>query len=415
MKKRKIIILTPAFLKVSSAPAIRWHSFIDYLKRFYDITIIEIKASLRYFMPEIQSIYIDKNIKVYNIIYKKSFPKLYILKKFLLGTKEAVFLHDIYYVLYKPLIDIIKDIIKHEKPDLLIASIPPPHLAVIAYNIYKEFSIPYIVDVRDLIEYFYFYEELPQRNVINRIVWISTIYNKYYMSLRNAQLITTVTPICTYVLKTVYKISNIYLIPNGITVAPDNLIHYKEREKRLIIIEAARSLGLGIEKIIKAWNNIVSIEFPDYKLTIIGGISELIKRKINTSHNIEILGELHFNEVIRLLTNSRGSIIWCLSSKNPAHTAAIPVKFYDSIGTGTPVYAQGPKSYLSILIEKYNLGKYHYKYCIDEKHVAEGLIDFIQNIERGSYDFDSILKIRKQFLRENYTFILRKIIDKLIT
>jgi len=135
--------------------------------------------------------------------------------------------------------------------------------------------------------------------------------------------------------------------------------------------------------------NEVINKFPEYKLLVIGDIVEVVRNLFDTiPENIVLVGRIPFEDVIKILSMSRGSIIWCLSTDNPAYTGAVPVKFYDSIGTGTPVYAQGLNSYLSLLIKSYHLGEYVYdNYKCDYNLLANSLIKFIENIEKGLYGF----------------------------
>jgi len=413
--KKNILLITQIFSKRYSAPAIRWNVFIRHLKSEFNFIIIEFPNDIGPWNYKVVMKYVDSlNTKLYSII---NYPRIKI-SDLEFRLFELVANKSIYGLLYGSLINRLDEIIKNECIDLAIASVPPFHTGILAYYLYKKYQIPYIIDVRDLIEYFYFYQEFKNMNILGKALRINTIYKNYVRAIEHASVLTTVTPVFKKILELTYK-KRVYLLPNGITVSPENIIHYSKRPKQLVILEAAKKgLGgnLGIKTIVKAWANEVIKKFPEYKLLVIGDIVEVVRNLFDTiPKNIVLVGRIPFDDVIKILSMSRGCIIWCLDSDNPAYTGAVPVKFYDSIGTGMPVYAQGPNSYLSLLIKSYHLGEYVYdKYKCDYNLLANSLIKFIENIEKGLYDFENILNVRRKFLRINYISTLKRIIENII-
>jgi len=416
----KVMILLPIFSKLYSAPAVRWRAFVNSLQRyeiFKKLIIVEFPNKVTPWSYKLMKRSYG-NIVLYSLLSIKKYNHFH--KHLLIGKTGKTNLNGhefLYTIIYKDLVNTLYKIADTEQPSLIIASVPPPHTAILAYILSRAYKVPYIVDVRDLIEYFYFYENIRDRNFIRSILWKSIIHPLYKKSLKNANGVTTVTPIFKKCLELNYN-KEIYLIPNGILKRILQAPPMERRSKQIVIVEAAEKglgLTLGIDKIINVWRNIIKEKFPEYKLIVIGGICNAIKKYYDEKdlENIDLLGLLPYEKVIDILSRSKGSIIWCLNTRNPALTGSVPVKFYDSIGAGTPVFAIGPKTYLSILINKLKLGIYIEEKC-NTKSLIKGLINFITLIENNAFDVTHIINNQDKFLRSNYVDILKELILKVV-
>ena len=89
----------------------------------------------------------------------------------------------------------------------------------------------------------------------------------------------------------------------------------------------------------------------------------------------------------------------------------IPVKVYEYIACGLPVFAFGPsKSELQFFIEKFNLGIYVPSNNVNV--LAYKLIEFIRNLD--SFDRRHILKVAKFFDRKKWARKFANLIEKIL-
>lgn len=413
--KPKIVLITPVFLRKYSAPAVRWRAFVTGLRQRYDIVVVEFPDDIGPWRYRVVKSKIS-NIVVYSFYKQSSYRGSFLRKIYSLlprlFKKNYLFL---YKMLYNDLVDKVLKIIKLELPNAVIASVPPFHSAILAYIASLEFDLPYIVDIRDLVEYYYYYIHMKKKILNKRLAWKYIVYRSYIDAIKNSRLLTTVTPVFMKFLREMYGV-RIELIPNGVTKVIEKPRNYRSRKKQIMFIEASNgefSSGLGVKTIVETWSKLFSKQVidPEYRLLIVGGVVDNIA--LDGLKKIRLIRRLPYNRVLEELSNSMGSIIWCLNSKNPAYLGSVPVKFYDSIGTGTPVIACGPNSYLSILVNNYNLGEYSINTCSNGSF-EEAIINFINNVESGAYDEENIVSISKKFLRENYVNKLSLLINSIV-
>ena len=183
--------------------------FIRHLISEFNFIIIEFPNDIDPWNYKIVMEYVDSlNTKLYSII---NYPRIKI-SDLEFRLFELVANKSIYGLLYGSLINRLDEIIKNECIDLAIASVPPFHTGILAYYLYKKYQIPYIIDVRDLIEYFYFYQEFKNMNILSKALRINTICKNYVRAIEHASVLTTVTPVFKKILELTYKKEYIYYL-----------------------------------------------------------------------------------------------------------------------------------------------------------------------------------------------------------
>lgn len=411
----RILVLVPEISRFT-APALRWKVLLSELTRTgHNIFIIEFPEGIPFLATS----------KEFNLRFFNKFITLSInLRKFDKDTfkinkvvKVALYERNTYYGIAK----LISLLGRQFNPDIILASVPPPQLAIIAHFLSKSLDVPYIVDVRDLVEDYYLDIELKNRSIIEKTIWINVVLKKYLNSLIDSHMLIAVSEPFATVLKYRYN-KEVAIVPNGATTLPrkDAITSINKRPKLLIYagkLVRGMCMYYGLEAILQAWKEVVKIH-SDYKLVIVGG-GELLSKyiryvKVNGIPNIVFTGSLPFEKTLSLALRSRGGIVWCNTEKSYAFKLAIPVKLFDYISAGLPVFAAGSKdTFVRLLIEKYGLGYYHIVKKCDYRALSNGLMEFINRIEKGLFDAVRIWKSATLFNRSKYAHLLCEILHKL--
>ena len=148
----------------------------------------------------------------------------------------------------------------------------------------------------------------------------------------------------------------------------------------------------------------------DIKLRIIGRVKEQsFVQDPKVKDRVELMKPLPYEVLPIAMSGASFGIIgrpntlpWKLS---------IPVKLFDYIAYGLPVFAFGPpRSELQSFIDKLNLGMY--VPSTDPDRVANGLLEFIKSI--SCYDRKHILRVARFFDRKKWAKKLVEIVENLL-
>jgi len=404
----RILVLVPEINKFT-APALRWKILLNGLvKAGHNVFIVEFPRGVPLLIEssEFNLRFLNKSI-ILSINLWKLNTNMFEISKII---KTTLYKRNTYYSIVR----LISLLGKQFNPDIILASVPPPQLAIIAYLLSKNLNVPYIIDVRDLIEDYYLDIELKNRNIIEKTIWINAVLKKYLKSLMKSHLLVTVNNFFATVLKYRYN-KRVITVPNGATILPKRteITDINERPKFLIYagkLAHGMCKYYGLKAILQAWKRIVKVH-RNYKLIIVGGgelLNEYVKYvKINNIPGIVFTGPLPFEKTLSLAMKARGGIVWCNVEKSYAFKLAIPVKLFDYISAGLPVFAAGLRdTVVRLLIEKYKLGYYHVVNECNHETLSNGLIEFISRIEKGLFDATRIWKSATLFARSKYAHLL---------
>ena len=413
----RVLVLVPEIGK-STAPALRWKVLLSELVRAgHSVFVIEFPKGVPFLIEsgEFNLRLLDKSTITLSISLCKLDTNVFKIGKMF---KVVLRKRNTYY----DIVRLISLLGKQFNPDIILASVPPPQLAIIAYFLSENLNVPYIIDVRDLIEDYYFDIELKNRNIVEKTIWINMVLKKYLKSLMKSYLLMTVNDFFATVLKYRYN-KKIIVIPNGATILPKEteIVDINKRPKLLIYAgKLARGMCkyYGLKAILQAWKRVVEVH-RNYKLVIVGGgemLDEYVKYvKINNVPKVIFTGPLSFEKTISLAMKSRGGIVWCNVEKSYAFKLAIPVKLFDYTSAGLPVFAAGLKNtVVRLLIEKYKLGYYYVVNECNHEILSNGLIEFINRIEEGLFNATRIWKFASLFIRSKYAHLLCDILSSLL-
>ena len=139
------------------------------------------------------------------------------------------------------------------------------------------------------------------------------------------------------------------------------------------------------------------------KLKIIGCTSyskkiySAMARSLDIAKDVELVDAIPYHDVPKFLCNGTFGIIGRPSTVEWKLT--IPVKVYEYLACGLPVFAFGPlHSELRIFIEKYNVGMY--VPSLNPRIIAESLTRFIEKL--NEYNRNHILSIARLFDRRKW-------------
>lgn len=350
----KILFITYYFPPLGGVGVIRVSKFIKYLQRKdYQISVITIKNIPFYIydkdlLKEISNIniYRTESFDIARLLYllgvKKEFsyagsPYSHFLNKIIFPDAKIGFLPFSY--------SLSKKIIKREKFSLIFASSPPYTVLLTGWLLKKRFSLPLIVDFRDL---------YPTGTISPPFYFKKFLDDLREKIIKDSDKVIT----CHYeILKNLNK--GIWL-SNGYD--PEDFL-IKEKKFPTCSIFYAGNLEKDSKELFFLADNLK--EIVDLKIYLAGHLSPLVKKKIVNYSNIVYLGGLPHKEVCSLMKGS--DYLLYLSKPNQI----IGLKLFEYIGAQRPIIFYGKISdELKRLNERYQIG-YYYDEKLKEKIIKK--------------------------------------------
>ena len=301
--RKKIVFYTMAMIRRGTERTIA--NLSNYFINTYDITIItNINGPIEYELDKrIKVIPIDKTDKRNEILPLKIITKT--------SKKRSIALLGI---------------LKEEKPDLIITTLPEPTIRILALKKYLN-NIPIIVSIRN-------HPNSEFRSFIGK-----SIRNKYY---KNASLITVQDS--SYI-KYLPKCLKIDVIPNFISDDFTTFSTSIRRDKKIITV-ASLSRQKNIPLLINAFSKIDN-KYNDYKLVIVGSGKE--------KYNIEqIIRKKHLDDKV-ILKDTSNNVKEELSSSTlfvlPSNYEGMPNALLEAMSLSLPVITTNSTEALFNIIE----------------------------------------------------------------
>jgi len=383
----KILLLCPYFYPESNAAAVRGQAFAKYLsKEGAEVSVIvPEKSDIPNDTIKYEGCRVDR-IKTYNTI----------------GESH----HFLFSLLYLPfsIFELIRKI-KKNKPNLIIASIPSPFLALEGLCVAKYLGVPIILDVRDTWIAGMEVHEGALRNKIK--ILLEKLICSY------VDLIFSVTPLQKKTIVEVYNIpqSKIKVVYNGADLEIFSKIKIN-KEVDFIHLGGARvyydtlNLIVAFSYIVKKLPNIVGCLDDNYT----EDVKKCVK-KLDLFDNIILLPQIPYEKVPIELAKARIGVISL--SFNKAFEPAIGVKTYEYMAMGLPTAYLGPSNN-----EQYNIIKINnVGVCSSNpKEFAEKCLFLLENEkireEMGKNALEVVKKYdRKRIVKEAYEKYIKPLVE----
>lgn len=192
---------------------------------------------------------------------------------------------------------------KKGKPDLIHVHVPMK-AGIIAVWIMKIYNIPYIVS-----EHSSLYLNNAQNNFSSRSFYFKHYTRKIF---QHADFVTNVSYAIGKVLKAMFNLNDVRIIPNVVDV---KYFNYKPKEKnntfRWLHVSAMQPLK-NVDKIIRAFKNISSIK-NNWELVICGPINKQYQQLVSDLHlqpKIKFIGEISYEKVAQQMQQSDAFIMF---------------------------------------------------------------------------------------------------------
>jgi len=363
------------------------------LEKGYDTSILILKSPYEY--VRFQSLY-DEKIVVVNFI---SIPR-------------RLFLDSLSPILST--ITVLKKL--NSKPEVVIATVPPHDTAFVAYYLKKlGYADKLIVDIRgttpSLMPDVYGYK-LPKLQLL-----LSTFGVEFYHRvLREADAVVSITEGFAKYYEPIAE-KPIYVIHNGADYelfskySNTTMSNYPPLAVFVGDVEAKYHL---VDVMLKAVS-LLRRKGLDIKLRIIGCSSKVKEYYQGLAKSLGMLDLVEFVGVVPYFNLPRyvcGGSFGIVGRPNVLEwKLTIPVKVYEYIACGLPVFAFGPPgSELQFFIERFGLGVY--VPSNDVNVLADKLVEFVKNLD--SYDRRRIFEVAKFFDRRRWARRFAEIIENLL-
>jgi len=236
------------------------------------------------------------------------------------------------------------------KVDLIFVTTPPPILPIIAYMLYRELGVKYIVDIRDA------WEEYARTMYPAPIVRL--IEKRYLKALSQASAITCVTEPLADLYRRKLGMDPL-VIPNGTDPSVIKCDDNDHEENSIVVLADFNNPYQELSPLLKALTLL-----PHINLIVIGNGRYLEKYKreaeeLKISNRILWAGHIDYYRLSEFLCRASIGIICRPMIESPAYQLSIPTKTYDYLAAGLPVLGYGPKNaYLQEFLKRYGIGLY---------------------------------------------------------
>ncbi len=315
---KKILLVVDEFLPISSAQAIRIHSFAKILKKEYEIDILcgEQNPSQRDILPNVRYTKIKRPLK------EKPLQFLYYFIKFNQKIIQQI---------------------KKKRYDLVVITIPRYEF-LYAINKLKKYKTPYILDIRDLLintNYELIFQRfLPKFLAKNLAKMVEKKKKKILKkAILNSKCTTVAYPgLYSYYTKSIPQAKEkIQFIPNGVDLSyfPEKKNNWTDPKLNILYIGNFHEKDL-LKEIITELNKCK--EKRNISLTLVGKGREknhliLLIQKYQLEQNIFLKDRIHHSEVYKLAKEADIGII--LRDRNIP--TLLPVSLVEYMAMGIPV------------------------------------------------------------------------------
>jgi glycosyltransferase involved in cell wall biosynthesis len=214
---------------------------------------------------------------------------------------DKILYNKTYWRCYKKILN--EYIEKNGRPDLIHVHIPFK-AGIIAISFSGKYKIPFIVS-----EHSSLYLKEAKDNYYAR-----DFYFRFYtgQTFKKAELVTTVSAAIGKVLKQMFHLKDVRIIPN---VVDTNYFYFKPREKnklfRWLHVSSMHPLK-NVDRIIHAFNNI-SREKNDWELILVGPVNneyERLVEQLNLQSKIKFTGEVFYKDVAKQMQQADALIMF---------------------------------------------------------------------------------------------------------
>ena len=293
--------------------------------------------------------------------------------------------------------------------DIVIATAPHPTTLYVAWNLKRMgLARKLVIDLRDVIPISFRTHLSVHSRTQAHLSTLGVMLIRHILS--TACFIAVTTPSLLKYYKN-YN-SNIHVIYNGADY--DLFAKYAERSFRKIKETTTTPTAIFIaarpevkyhltDTILKAIALLKKKRKLAIKLKIIGCTSyskkvySTMARSLGIAKDVELIGVVPYHDVPKFLCNGTFGIIGRPSTVE--WKLAIPVKVYEYLACGLPVFVFGPlQSELRVFVKKFNVGMY--VPSLNPRIIAESLTKFIEKL--NEYDRNHILSIARLFDRRKW-------------
>jgi len=296
------------------------------------------------------------------------------------------------------------EIIKNEKPDVIISCGGPASSHIIAHVLSKRFEVPWVADYRDLWSNNYFFK----RNFI--IEFIERGVEKFFM--KRASALTTVAEELAEYLRRVHR-KEVYVITNGFD-EEDYGFEVEKGDKKIHIVYTGniypgkrdmdfffRALKESIEET-KISPQELSVDFYSY---IYGKIPELVE-KYDLKEFVKLNPFLPYDECRKVQKSA--DILLILDSPEESMKGVATGKIFEYLAAGRPVLAVGPKGgAVDRLLRETNAGV-----LIDNEGDLKNFFKKIMTLKEEAFSFASDKEKIKKYSRKFQTGKMAELLER---
>ncbi|HKS27266.1 MAG TPA: glycosyltransferase [Pyrinomonadaceae bacterium] len=296
--------------------------------------------------------------------------------------------------------------LKDWRPDIILASSPPPSTLLVARHLAKKYRVPWVADLRDLWVDHQYYDQPRLRERVERRLERSVLGSA-------AGLVTVSEPLAA-TLRTKYKREPV-IVMNGFDPSdypvrdertssanePVRILYtgvvYEGRQDPSPLFAALKELGGEMKKV---------------EVAFYGSFLQRVRELVD-EHGVEQVVEVNdpvpYRQSLRMQTEA--DVLLLLLWNDPEHKGVYTGKLFEYIGAGRPILAVGPSGDVAAeLIESRGLGLV----TSDVNQIAERLREWIKEKQaRGRIAFSVRQKV-EEFSREEQTRVLEQYLSRLI-
>jgi glycosyltransferase involved in cell wall biosynthesis len=296
--------------------------------------------------------------------------------------------------------------LKDWRPDIILASSPPPSTLLVARHLAKKYGVPWVADLRDLWVDHQYYDQPRWRERVERRLERSVLNSA-------AGLVTVSEPLAA-TLRTKYKREPV-IVMNGFDPSdypakdesassannPVRILYtgvvYEGRQDPSPLFAALKELGAEMKKVEIAFYG--SFLHKVRELMVVYGVESVV----------QVNDPVPYRQSLQMQTEA--DVLLLLLWNDPAHKGVYTGKLFEYIGARRPILAVGnPGDVAAQLIESRGLGLV----TGDVNQILERLRNWIkQKQETGRIPF-SVKQEVAEFSREEQTRVLEQYLSRLI-
>lgn len=301
---------------------------------------------------------------------------------------------------YKYALESGSNLLFHENFDAMISSSHPVTSHLIAYQLKKEYNLPWIADLRDLWTQNPYWDHILIRKILEKRLESKT--------LKEANAITTTSKNSENILRNNKDFKKVYTIMNGFDPDEKNKVVPLKNNLRILhsgyLYNGKRDPEI-LFKALKELDDEERINVRDFTIDFYGYDEEWLQKdieKYNLENIVEIHGIIDRDEILRKQRESQ--LLLLLTWNNEKEKAVIPGKLFEYLAAKRPILSIGSsESFVKEIINSTNSGVHLSEYndikdrikCIYDQFKFNGYIEY--NGNEKEIDKYSQVKMAEKF------------------